>query len=134
MFNCVWHISSALQIVETDEFNRLLSTGDYFKTEKEAKDENDRRNLINEEKNHGGYEREGHNLYSTPPITSPDVPKTDGSKSTKRVRRRNGVYGDGCTEVSQEIGNGNGCSVSGEVSTLTNNLDNTNDTSSENHQ
>lgn len=134
MFNCVWHISSALRVVETDEFLKLLSTGDWFKTEKEAKTENDQRNLIIEEKNHGGLQRERHNLHSTSTVTSSDITSTDVVQITKRVRRRNGEHRGKSPEVSQEIGNGNGCSVSSEVSTLTNNLDNANDTSSENHQ
>jgi len=108
MLHCIWHKTLGERVVDTEEFNRLLNTGDYFKTLWEAK-----KSL--EDKDHEKANGTRHNLHSAPIKANDDQSKANGGSGHAGVQSGNGEQRSTRTRICKKSDKRNRCSISGEV-------------------
>jgi hypothetical protein len=114
MLNCIWNKKGDMSVVETDEYEKLMATGDYydnpwFDKHKEVKNESTQHTSTKSLKKR----RSGHDLSRQKP--GDDEQKTDVVCGISGVRRGDDQHGRGSSGVCSEIDEGNWPRVSSEI-------------------
>lgn len=116
MLNCIWHKIRGESVVETDEYNRLLATGEYFKTHQEAAKANISGPIPKGKKHERINEKARHNLHGTSAKARDDQSESIDSGESSRVQRRNVEQRPEGSTASENLNGGIGCSVPSQVS------------------
>jgi hypothetical protein len=126
MLNCIWTKQGVMSVVETDEFERLMATGDYF--DNPWNDKYKKQEIKHERTQRKSQQsrRAGHNLQSKKPRD--DIEETDSSSDVRGLRRGDDEHGGEGTGICSEINEGDWPRVSGKVT------DNLNVSSTEDHK
>lgn len=113
MLNCIWTKQGVMSVVETDEFEKLMATGDYFDNpwndkykKQEIKDERTQRKSQQSR-------RTRHNVQSEK--LGNDVEETNSRSDVRRLRRGNDEHRRESSGVCSEIDEGDWPRVSSEV-------------------
>ena len=113
MLECIWHKTKGMSVVETDEFNKLMATGDYFDNPFELQQIEDQENETHENKPSPTRRRSRHNLQSS--VSRDDSKETSCGERVSRIRRRDDEHRGESPGVCSEIDEGNWPRVSSEV-------------------
>lgn len=108
MLNCIWHITLGERVVQTEEFNKLLTTGDYFRTPWEAK-------KAREERENGNEQRARHDLHSTTTETCDDKREANDWKSDETDRPNDGEQRRTRARVRKKPDQGSRSRISSEI-------------------
>lgn len=110
MLHCIWHKTLGERVVESEEFHKLLATGDYYKTPwdaKKARDLGDKHEKVNE--------RSRHNLHSASAKTRDDIGRANSESGSDGLQREDGEHGTTRAGVRAVADKGAGRRVSSKV-------------------
>lgn len=109
MFHCIWHPTAGEQVVETDEFNKRLASGLWFKTQREAQS-----SKSNEETTHG-TNKQRHDLQSALTETRNDGQQTIDTQRNDEDRRDDDQHGSTRASICSDVDQGTRPRISRQV-------------------
>lgn len=109
MLHCIWHPVCGEQVVQTDEFNKRLASGLWFKTQREAQ------TATLEDKSHGNSEQQRHHVQCATIKAGDDRRQTDGIGGLDANERDHGEHGNACADVRKSTHKRTRPRISGQV-------------------
>jgi len=111
MLSCIWDRRGTMTVVETEEYERLMATGDYFDNPWDVEKLNEVNE--NEKTRKPRRQRAGHNLQSEK--LGDDGQETSSRSRISRIRRRDDEYGSESSRDSSSSDQGDRPRISSEI-------------------